>query len=185
MIGLALPLLGALLGQPVLPAPDERCRRQWLLDEAPPRMLAGLSSRVLADGGLRSTEYRDGRRDGAYFEWHANGQLASQGAFVADREDGLWSAWYEDGKPRWLGAMRAGRRTGEWLQWHDTGVLWTQVSYVEGQKEGLWLMWSRDGRLVQEGCYRDDLEDGVWTVYDKGGAVRSQIRYEAGRQVPL
>src|SRR4051812_37761270 len=48
----------------------------------------------------RTTELRDGRRDGAVRSWYPNGALEFVRHYAADREDGVHDAWYADGRPR-------------------------------------------------------------------------------------
>ncbi|MCE9594186.1 MAG: hypothetical protein K8S98_08330 [Planctomycetes bacterium] len=42
---------------------------------------------------------------------------------VDGRAHGRATAWYRDGKKRWVGEFRAGAQTGEWFFFHRTGKL--------------------------------------------------------------
>ncbi|MCC2545646.1 hypothetical protein LJY25_04255 [Hymenobacter sp. BT175] len=88
---------------------------------------------VANDRLLFRLHYANGRRHGAYEQYHQNGRLVVKGQFANGEPAGIWEFWYRNGKPRqtleWTGrklpiriiaswdsagAQRASNGNGEW-----------------------------------------------------------------------
>lgn len=102
---------------------------------------------------LRSVEWKDGVRDGAYKVFHPSTQLRESGHYNNGNKHGKWQTWYpsgelqseawfecglpvgplttyyRDGKPRKTGAYEDGRQVGEWKTYNDFGVAAQLSSY--------------------------------------------------------
>jgi len=71
-------------------------------------------------------EFKDGKRDGLWEEYHANGTISDKG-------------YYKDGK-----------RYGYWEYYHSNGWLWMKRNYKDDNPHGYWeVYWSCD-KLTKE-----------------------------------
>ena len=55
---------------------------------------------VVSENGQIWSEknYKDGKRDGKWTEWHENGLIESEKNYKDGKEDGKWTQWYENGQ---------------------------------------------------------------------------------------
>jgi uncharacterized protein len=79
---------------------------------------------------VKSTEYySNGKKkqfaqvDGLCFDWHENGQIASEYTNKNGRVDGLFTAYTENGAVAIKGIYRYGDKIGKWLAYHENGKL--------------------------------------------------------------
>jgi antitoxin component YwqK of YwqJK toxin-antitoxin module len=91
------------------------------------------------DGSLRFRYSRylsaDGKkwvRHGLFHAFHANGQLASEGEYVDDLENGPWRDYHDNGRPAAEGRFKAGKKEGVWHYWDEEGHPEEDEEYVEG-----------------------------------------------------
>lgn len=55
-------------------------------------------------------------KDGAWIEYHANGQKSGEGKYVSNRRDGLWSFYNEAGQKTAEGKLLMEKKDGEWME---------------------------------------------------------------------
>jgi antitoxin component YwqK of YwqJK toxin-antitoxin module len=61
-------------------------------------------------------------RHGLFTEFHQNGQMASQGTYANDLEEGSWQDFYENGQIAAQGLYRSGIEIGTWQYWNPEGI---------------------------------------------------------------
>ena len=77
----------------------------------------------------REGTYRDGKREGTWKAWHANGQLWSVGEYQDGRENGLKTVYYENGRKYYEGRVKEDERVGTWSFWDQEGKLLKTIDY--------------------------------------------------------
>ncbi len=91
--------------------------------------------------------YLHGLQEGLTRKWHPNGQLAENRIYVSGKKEGTHSAWWEEGKPKFIFEVRDDAYSGELQEWYNTGQLAKLFHYKDGQEEGSQKMWWADGSL--------------------------------------
>jgi antitoxin component YwqK of YwqJK toxin-antitoxin module len=77
---------------------------------------------------------KDGKKEGLWTAWRANGQKIAEVHFKAGRKDGLLTMWWVNGEKR------------------------REEHYKAGRKDGMWTTWNEDGNVTEETRYKDDEE---------------------------
>lgn len=114
-------------------------------------------ARVYYDDGRVWVEerFREGRRDGAFVEWHRNGRKARDGAFVEGRKTGTWRVFHESGAPEEESEWRDGVPHGRFISFWRGGGKRTDGRHCGGAQCGTWRTWDEQGRLLGEAHYAE------------------------------
>ena len=89
--------------------------------------------------------------------YYANKQVKMDGEFKDELRDGLWKAWYDNGKP------------------------WSEGEYKEGKRNGKGIYYYNNGLKYIEGIYSNDVRVGNWRFYDTTGVMTKEVDFD---QVP-
>lgn len=87
-------------------------------------------------------QYQDNEKDGLRRAYHQNGQLKSEGSYMAGLKEGLHREWAEN------------------------GILSVEGYYANGKANGLMKWYHERGHLAGEGKMIDDIRVGSWTICD-------------------
>ncbi len=93
--------------------------------------------------------YKDGGLNGPYRVW-SNGVLVEELAYADDEYDGVWSAWTDEGVPKWVKSYKNGDRHGIWKTYYPSGALRDEQEYIGGEKTQNYRLYSEEGWLVTE-----------------------------------
>jgi len=78
-------------------------------------MQDGLTKTFRDDGSpLAETTYKEGRRDGPFRDYWSNGQLACEGKYIEDVQEGEWRFYNEDGSLMDVIQFKGGREIVDW-----------------------------------------------------------------------
>lgn len=154
----------------------------------------GLWQWFYADGTLkREEEYFEGLPEGIYIEYDTLGQtivsgkyfdgqkeeeweykvgdVTEKGKYVADLKDGVWKAFYSNGKLKYQGNYIQDNPDGEHLFYYPNGQLKESNYYVMGISEKNWKKYDENGTLVLTITYKDNKEyriNGERVDFDEG-----------------
>lgn len=134
----------------------------------------------LSDGGRGKGTYTNGKVEGKWTYWYANGNKKTEGEFKNDRKEGLWKEWYEDGGSA-EGTFLNGKAEGTWTFGDANGKKISQGMLKDGQRDGLWKEWYEDG-TSGEGTYLNGKLEGSWTFWDVNGKKKSQGTLKNGQK---
>jgi antitoxin component YwqK of YwqJK toxin-antitoxin module len=123
-----------------------------------------------------------GLRHGPYLAWHDNGPIQVEGGFSDGRQDGRWRLFYANGRRLLDGEYRDGMKQGPWTFWYGNGVKKEAGAFREGREQGRWLRWFESGQPQSDGEYRDGVPDGRWTYWYDRGPVRETGEYRNGER---
>lgn len=78
-----------------------------------------------------------------------NGQQKSIAHYVNGRLDGTFESFFANGQKSAAGVYRAGNQVGKWIWWHDNGMRKAVANYVDGQVQGEVIAWNPAGQKIQ------------------------------------
>ncbi|UOG74034.1 TonB family protein [Hymenobacter tibetensis] len=104
-----------------------------------------LSGTLLLRGTLSSIDPLI--RSGVLTWYHPNGSKAAQVHYRSDEADGIYVAWYEDGRVSQRGEYAQGQRVGSWISVHRNGQKRSKGTYTMGQPTGEWRYYYDTGQL--------------------------------------
>jgi len=78
--------------------------------------------------------YKDGKEDGKWTEWHKNGQKKREGNFKDGKKDGKWTWWFESSWKKCEGEYKDGLEVGNWIWWDENGKKIFEGGHKAGKK---------------------------------------------------
>jgi antitoxin component YwqK of YwqJK toxin-antitoxin module len=96
-------------------------------------------------------------REGLYYkkftEVPFNGKITgkSQGAIKIGKPDGAWVEYHSNGQLFYKGNYKNGEEEGAWVRYHYNGQLSSKGNYKNGEKEGAWVVYKKDGTVLDDG----------------------------------
>jgi antitoxin component YwqK of YwqJK toxin-antitoxin module len=110
------------------------------------------------------------------------------GAYKDGKKNGPWILYYAEGGKRREGAYDLGRKTGEWIEYHKNGQPASINQYREDKPTGQHIAYYGSGGKKQTGQFNefagkwsDGKKTGTWAFYDSDGkTVWRYITYKNG-----
>jgi hypothetical protein len=75
----------------------------------------------------------------------------SQGAIKIGKPDGAWVEYHSNGQLFYKGNYKNGEEEGAWVRYHYNGQLSSKGNYKNGEKEGAWVVYKKDGTVLDDG----------------------------------
>jgi antitoxin component YwqK of YwqJK toxin-antitoxin module len=138
------------------------------------------------DSGRVRAQYmmRDGRMNGSYESYLANGNLVSKGEYADDKKTGDWITYHVNGRTASFATYVNGNPMGKYTSWYDNSQIESEINYsVTGQKEGALYEWHFNGKPAAKFNYKDGRPDGVQEVYYDNGILADRSEYSVGVQI--
>lgn len=104
-----------------------------------------LTGTLLLRGTLSSIE--PPLRTGVLTWYHPGGSKAAQVHYRNDEAEGVYVAWYEDGRVSQRGEYAQGQRVGTWISVHRNGQKRSKGTYAVGKPTGEWRYYYDTGQL--------------------------------------
>ena len=96
-------------------------------------------------------------RDGKHKKWWDNGNIASEGQYVNDKEEGEWKTYNMfEGYLSSSGKYLNGEKTGRWKNFDKDGNTISEFNYRNNEKDGVYKFYNKEGKLIEEGLYQYD-----------------------------
>lgn len=149
-------------------------------------------------------------KEGPFALYHPKRVKAVEGTYVNNVRQGVWKAWYQNGKLKDSGLMFNNHLVGTWYSWNNRGELLAKLTYTHpdsihgvitgtfnpkekyrsvlagdtttGILNGPSITYFADGLTKDSGQYVNDLQEGLWKQWNKGGRLESMGTYRQGRQ---
>ncbi|MXW04391.1 MAG: hypothetical protein F4Z81_04895 [Gemmatimonadetes bacterium] len=98
----------------------------------------------------------NGKKDGYWITYYANGNKRSEGNYRMGVKDGNWIQYFSNGNKKSEGRFKNGLNEGWYTCWHENGTKQWEGDYgphvgksYDGKKEGRWFCYSaKDGETV-------------------------------------
>ena len=139
-------------------------------------------------------------RNGHFVYYSENGNKASEGEYINEKLEGLWTYWHDNGQKKAEGMYGDSEKAGTWNYWYDNGRLQSKETYkkagsgsIEGFHEngvtsfkgnfgingpqGTWMYWNSDGRVTFSGNFKNGLREGEWTRSFRDGETKIVYKY--------
>ena len=152
------------------PAPTPDAGLSQPLDA--PKLACGDGTAPAAAPAPESTYFcakPDGTRDGPFVALFPDGTVAIDGAYKANKLDGVWQRHYPGGAIAEAGTYAAGEKDGEWKQLTAAGAVIGTYTMKAGT--GLERTWYDDGPLYRERKLKSGAPWGDIKVYEHDGAL--------------
>ena len=145
-------------------------------------------------GGIKeSYTFKNGLREGAFYENLASGKTSIQGEFLKGKKNGLWQyffasgqvemiqhfnvdsldgvyeVYYADGSPKTLGSYQNNKKQGEWIWYMPKQQLEMKGSFENNKQHGRWEYYFSSGELSYIAYFDNDKKTGTWNYFYKNG----------------
>ena len=110
----------------------------------------------------------------------------SEGKTVNGKKEGYWITYYANGNKRSEGAYKKGTKNGKWIQYFKSGNISSEGHFKNGEYENWYVTYFENGHKKWEGDYGphvgksyDGRKEGEWTCYSatdgktSGGLLRT------------
>ena len=143
----------------------------------------GVVNTFYSFGGLKeSYTFKNGLRDGPFFENLASGQTSIAGAFLAGKKQGDWVFYFSDGSIEKKQGFKQDSLHGAYLVYFPNGLIRTEGSYVNGDKDGKWIWGKADGLIEMKGAFNKNQQHSDWEYYFDSGELSYKAKYNLGKR---
>ena len=96
------------------------------------------------------------------------------------------TTWYPHKKIQMAGEYKANKRDGKWIYYYENGNVWSEGFFKNGKSDGKRTTHFENGKIYYEGYYQEDRRVGVWTFYNEKGTLVKRVDYskEADKKRP-
>lgn len=122
-------------------------------------------------------------RNGIFYYWHENGQLATELNYQNGLIQGIGKGWHENGQLSAEANHKNGEVDGQYREWYENGQQFSEVSYKNGELDGPFKSWHENGQLELEGSYKNGELDGQFIERNKKGIIIVNKEYENGNEI--
>lgn len=113
-------------------------------------------------------------------ENYADGKVRSEKTFKKiDGEKQLIKevVYHPNGKKYIEGGFKAEKREGYWASWFENGNLWSEGEFKNGESHGKRTVYHQNGKIYYEGNYDMGKRTGIWKYYDENGKLLNETDY--------
>ena len=129
-----------------------------------------------------SYTFKNGLRDGPFFENLASGQTSISGAFLAGEKQGDWIFYFSDGSIEKRQGFKQDSLHGAYLVYFPNGSIRTEGNYVNGEKDGMWIWGKADGAIEMKGSFKNNQQHSDWEYYFDSGELSYKAKYNLGKR---
>lgn len=100
-------------------------------------------------------------------------------------KNGVWEAYYENGKPQELGEYKNNKKEGLWKKYHNDGIIDEYGTYRDGLKNGNWIFYYNNGfthldQLYIKASFSNDTLNGDYERYYSNGKLEMIGNHDMG-----
>lgn len=126
--------------------------------------------------------YKNGKRNGAWVEYHANGLIKSITSYTDGKKEGIHVELNNNGQLTKRMLYHNNLRHGEYKEF-NYAMIKESRNYSYDKLEGLVEIFYDNGKKMEEGNYKNGTRDGVSKWYDQNGSVSITYEYKNGELV--
>ena len=136
-----------------------------------------------ADGPVLSrATYVDDKKEGEFIRFHRNGQISDKGFYKQDKFEGPYTWFVPSGKKSKEGTFKNDKQEGIFTTYDPpTGNIIKKMSFANGELNGecVVVYWD-DGQPQDKGTFKNGLRHGMSYRYYQNGQVEQEVPYENG-----
>jgi len=87
------------------------------------------------------------------------------------------TTWYPKKKVQMVGEFKANKRDGKWVYYYENGNIWSEGFFKNGKSDGKRITHYENGKIFYEGYYKEDQRVGTWKFYDEKGKLLKTVDY--------
>lgn len=126
--------------------------------------------------------YKDGKRDGAWVEYHPNGLVKSITSYVDGKKEGIYTELNNNGQLIKRMYYHNDMKHGEYKEFNYSTIK-EERTYQFDKLEGAVKIFYDNGKIMEEGNYKNGTRDGISNWYDKEGKPTITYEYKNGELV--
>lgn len=92
-------------------------------------------------------------QNGEQIIYHKNGVIQIRGMMKNGRRDGVWKSWYANGLPWSETTFKDGIKNGKTTTWYDNGNKRYEGFFNNDKESGRWVFWKEDGTPLDSKNY--------------------------------
>ena len=146
--------------------------------------------------------HKNGKRDGKWTEWYANGNMASETRYILGRLNGPASYYQEyDGSLKFITEYQDDAHHGAYITYHfpkplqpatsddqtpqldDTNYRLEFGRHELGRRVGEWFWLHGNGETMTQGSYFEGQQFGTWRFFTENGALSRVLEFSDGQLV--
>jgi antitoxin component YwqK of YwqJK toxin-antitoxin module len=144
----------------------------------------GLWKWYYEDGSLlREEEYFQGQRDGTCTEYSLTGEIIAQGQYSDSEKNGEWK--FKTGDISEGGKFITGLKDGVWKAWYPNGKLRFKGSFLQGNPDGRQAYYYENGKIKEEQYFQMGIREKTWTKYSEDGIPMLIIAYKNDMEISI
>ncbi len=116
-------------------------------------------------------------KDGAFVYYYEEGQKSSEGNFVNNKAEGLWTSWYKNGQTDGIGVYANGDYSGVWKWYYDDGKLSAEEEYEQDGKLIKIKAWKADGTLNEAIKADEQMPEYIGGVEEMIKFLQKNVKY--------
>ena len=128
--------------------------------------------------GVKEGVYREFDKEGniTISKLYEKDKVIAEGGTVdpQGRQQGKWTYYYADGKIKSTGSFKDGLREGAWIFYYPNQQIQQQGNYVKNLPDGNWKWNYPSGKILRDEQYKNGKEDGSSTEYDEQAVIIAQ-----------
>jgi len=114
----------------------------------------------------------DGKREGLWFGF---GQLQWQANYVDGKKNGLYKSFHANGKLNVRALYFEDKMNGLYESYYNSGILRRKVNFIENKENGILESYYENGFLKMKAHYKDGLQNGIEEWYSKDRTLYLQF----------
>lgn len=118
-----------------------------------------------------SYTFRNGLKDGPFFENLASGRTSIQGAFLKGKKNGSWNYFFASGQVEMKQNFISDSLDGMYEIYYSDGLPKTIGNYSNNKKQGEWVWYMPGQQLEMKGSFDNNLQHGTWNYYFSSGEL--------------
>lgn len=144
--------------------------------------LEGYKSEQVVEVG----KYINNKKEGIWTAYFPNGKVKTEINFEAGRPKGSYKVFYDNGQVQEQGNWVSNRNVGEFKRYHENGKLQQEFNFdATGKRAGVQKYYHENGQIMIEGNWNGGKESGEQKRYYENGDLKS-VQYfdETGKVIP-
>ncbi len=149
-------------------AHSDRGTERWceIVDLRGERISHGPFESRYPGGQIRALgRYQNGKREGVWKGWHANGNREYEIDYIGGIKEGRVYFWFENGSPNFESQWKSGKLDGPSRHWSLKGHLLLMIEFKAGRFHGQMVEFNERGEKIFEGLYEHGVH--IRTLFEK------------------